>query len=266
MQPPGRACPRPAVGTAPGDAHPAVWLWWGRSPGRTAAGWAALHGRAAAGAGGCSGAAAVPCGCSTGIGWPHGYALQATAGTGWVPTGHKGDRRAPGSGAAGWHLPMVRLGMLARIRREAEEYPGCCSPCPGSGQAVASMSGVAWQAKGSGRGRAEHRAVRARAHMALVPAPLLPCSGTKARHLPRCVLLLAHPLLQGQSPCPQGQVCRAACTGEWSAGSCTSFGRSRSRHKHCPCPTLTVAMRLYLCSYSASPAPDLPPSSCSAPG
>lgn len=62
---------------------------------------------------------------------------------------------------------MVRLGMLARMRRVAEEQLGCCSPCPGSGQASRGTR----HAGCSGRGRAGDRVVRAGVPTA--PAALL---------------------------------------------------------------------------------------------
>lgn len=73
---------------------------------------------------------------------------------------------------------MVRLGMLARMRRVVES-PGCCSPCPGSSQAKAEVSGGArwagWPGDG-GRMWAVRdgvlRAQRLGAHPGICP----PCS------------------------------------------------------------------------------------------
>lgn len=102
---------------------------------------------------------------------------------------------------------MVRLGMLARMRRVVES-PGCCSPCPGSSQAKAEVSGGArwagWPGDG-GRMWAVRagvlRAQRLGAHLGICP----PCS------TPSLGMLLCVP----KAWCHECSVCGSGVSPSW---------------------------------------------------
>lgn len=165
-------------------------------------------------------------------------------------------RVAPGGQEGRRHSPMVRLGMLARMRRVVES-PGCCSPCPGSSQAEAEASGGArwagWPGDG-GRMWAVRagvlRAQRLGAHPGICP----PCS-TPSLGMLLCV--------------PKGWcslVPRVLCLWQRCEPQLGLQTGGSPGYTHCPHPTPAVTAVLYLCPSPAAPALCPPLPSCSAPG